>query len=98
MFSNFKYHSQLKQGNPEMVQRNVYVSVLFSCFYGDIKNSAQSRLIHLVFLYPLKDCNINLLASLLYKTNILYNYTIRLERYPEEQNTMTTQRPVEHRD
>ena len=54
---------------------------------------------HLViFLYPLKDYNMNLQSTLLYKITILDSYTILLERYPEEQKAMTTPRPIEHRD
>ena len=36
----------------------------------------------------------NLQSTLLYKITILDSYTILLERYPEEQKTMTAPRPL----
>ena len=37
-------------------------------------------------------------ATLLYKITVLYSYAILLRRCPGEQKTMTTPRPIEHRD
>ena len=67
------------------------------------------------FLYPLKDYNMNLQPTLLYKITVPYSYTILLETIPRgakdyvacgqaffrpvhRLKTMTTPRPIEHRD
>ena len=51
-----------------------------------------------LYVYPLKNYNTSLQATLPYKITILYSYTILLRRCPGEQTTMTTPRPIEHRD
>ena len=52
---------------------------MMSAFFDDITMAA-IFLIH--FIYPLKDYNMNLQPTLLYKITILYSYTILLETIP----------------
>ena len=63
-----------------------------------LQKAQNQRVKNCFFIYPLKDYNINLQATLLHKISMLDSYKILLEQYPEEQKTMTTPGPLEHRD